>query len=119
MDAILHKPDSVHFYCQKTTDTYFNLWLNKELLVPFVIDCWIDNMRLVYNRTTRKTENSPGVVTRIPGFGSSETVEWIDPSHASEGAYFVNIGNALVQNGYKRDISLRGAPYDFRKAPSK
>ncbi|XP_055596081.1 phospholipase A2 group XV-like [Uranotaenia lowii] len=118
LDAILKKTDSVHFYCQKSTDTYFNLWLNKELLVPFVIDCWIDNIRLVYNRTTRKTTNSPGVETRIPGWGLSETVEWIDPSHASVGAYFVNIGNALVQNGYKRDISVRGAPYDFRKGPN-
>lgn len=118
MDAIINKQDSVHFYCQKSTDTYFNLWLNKELLVPFVIDCWIDNIKLVYNRTTRKTTNSPGVEIRIPGFGSSEPVEWIDPSHASAGAYFVNIGNALVQNGYKRDVSLRGAPFDFRKAPN-
>ncbi|XP_001663352.2 group XV phospholipase A2 [Aedes aegypti] len=118
MDAIINKKDSVHFYCQKSSSTYFNIWLNKELLVPFVIDCWIDNIRLVYNSTTRKTSNAPGVETRIPGFGSSETVEWIDPSHASEGAYFVNIGNALVQNGYKRDLSIRGAPYDFRKAPN-
>lgn len=119
MDAIINKKDSVHFYCQKSSSTYFNIWLNKELLVPFVIDCWIDNIRLVYDNVTRKTQNAPGVETRVPGFGSSETVEWIDPSHASEGAYFVNIGNALVQNGYKRDLSVRGAPYDFRKAPSK
>lgn len=118
IDAIINKKDSIHFFCEKSTDTYFNLWLNKELLVPFVIDCWIDNVRLVYNRTTRKTQNSPGVETRVPGFGSSETVEWIDPSHATVGAYFVNIGNALVQNGYKRDLSIRGAPYDFRKAPN-
>lgn len=118
MDAIINKKDSIHFFCQKSTDTYFNLWLNKELLVPFVIDCWIDNIRLVYNSTTRKTQNSPGVEVRIPGFGTSETVEWIDPSHASVGAYFVNIGNALVQNNYKRDHSIRGAPYDFRKAPN-
>ncbi|XP_058451814.1 phospholipase A2 group XV-like isoform X2 [Malaya genurostris] len=118
MDAIINKPDTVHFYCQKTSSTYFNLWLNKELLLPLIIDCWIDNMRLVYNSTTRKTQNSPGVETRIPGFGSSETVEWIDPSHATVGAYFVNIGNALVQNGYKRDVSIRGAPYDFRKGPN-
>ncbi|XP_055638226.1 phospholipase A2 group XV-like [Toxorhynchites rutilus septentrionalis] len=118
MDAIINKPDTVHFYCQKTTSTYFNLWLNKELLVPFVIDCWIDNIRLVYNNVTRKTQNAPGVETRIPGFGSSETVEWIDPSHASVGAYFVNIANSLVLNGYKRDVSIRGAPYDFRKAPN-
>lgn len=118
MDAIINKKDSIHFFCQKTSDTYFNLWLNKELLVPFVIDCWIDNIRLLYNITTRKTENAPGVEVRIPGFGTSETVEWIDPSHATVGAYFVNIGNALVQNGYKRDHSVRGAPYDFRKAPN-
>lgn len=118
MDAIINKKNSVHFYCQKSSSTYFNIWLNKELLVPFVIDCWIDNIRLEYNNITRKTQNSPGVETRIPGFGLSETVEWIDPSHASEGAYFVNIGNALVQNGYKRDLSVRGAPYDFRKAPN-
>ncbi|XP_065075237.1 phospholipase A2 group XV-like [Ochlerotatus camptorhynchus] len=118
IDAIINKKDSIHFFCQKSSDTYFNLWLNKELLVPFVIDCWIDNIRLIYNRTTRKTQNSPGVEIRIPGFGTSETVEWIDPSHASVGAYFVNIGNALVHNGYKRDLSIRGAPYDFRKAPN-
>lgn len=118
MDAMINKKETVHFYCQKSSSTYFNLWLNKELLVPLVIDCWIDNIRLVYNSTTRKTQNSPGVETRIPGFGSSEPVEWIDPSHASVGAYFVNIGNALVQNGYKRDLSVRGAPYDFRKGPN-
>ena len=36
-----------------------------------------------------------------------------------QGGYFKEIGNALIQNGYVRNISLRGAPYDFRKGPSK
>lgn len=87
--------------------------------MPLVIDCWIDNVKLVYDNKTRTTSNMPGVETRIPGWGSSETVEWLDPSHAASGAYFKNIGNALVNLGYQRNVSIRGAPYDFRKAPSK
>ncbi|XP_058125353.1 phospholipase A2 group XV-like [Anopheles ziemanni] len=118
MDAMLNKPSKVSILCQKQTTTFFNIWLNKELLLPLVIDCWIDNIRLEYDNVTRTTRNSPGVVTRVPGFGQSETVEWIDPSHASVGAYFVNIANALVSNGYARDKSIVGAPYDFRKGPN-
>uniref|UniRef100_A0A182QYF1 Phosphatidylcholine-sterol acyltransferase n=1 Tax=Anopheles farauti TaxID=69004 RepID=A0A182QYF1_9DIPT len=117
MDAIINKPNKVSILCQKHTTTFFNLWLNKELLIPLVIDCWIDNIRLEYDNVTRTSRNPPGVVTRVPGFGQSETVEWIDPSHASVGAYFVNIANALVSSGYIRDKSIVGAPYDFRKGP--
>lgn len=89
-----------------------------ELLVPLVIDCWVDNVKLNYDNVTRKTYNQPGVQIRIPGWGSSEVVEWIDPTHASTGGYFKDIANALVQIGYIRNKTLRGAPYDFRKAPS-
>lgn len=56
---------------------------------------------------------------RIPGFGNSETVEWLDPSHAATGSYFIDIGNTLVKMGYTRNVSIKGAPYDFRKGPSK
>lgn len=118
IDAILDKPQAIHYICQKKTKDYFNLWLNMELLVPLVIDCWADNARLVYDNVTRTTSNSPGVTTRVPGFGDSEPVEWIDPSHASAGSYFKDIGNALVALGYERNKTIRGAPYDFRKAPS-
>lgn len=46
-------------------------------------------------------------------------MEWLDPS-VRVGAYFSSIADALVKLGpYQRDLSLRGAPYDFRKAPSK
>lgn len=118
VEAKVNKSDVVHYICEKTSD-YFNIWLNMELLVPIVIDCWIDNIRLVYNNITRKTTNVDGVEIRIPGFGSSETVEWLDPSHASAGSYFKDIGNVLVSLGHIRNVTVRGAPYDFRKAPSK
>jgi lysophospholipase-3 len=76
-------------------------------------------MKLTYNNVTRTTSNSKGVEIRIPGFGSTASVEWIDPSQASQGAYFKDITNTLLALGYERNISVRGAPYDFRKAPSK
>lgn len=79
----------------------------------------VDNMKLIYDNETRTTSNSPGVETRIPYFGDSFPVEWLDPTKASPGAYFKNIGDALVSLGYVRNTTLRGAPYDFRKAPSK
>jgi lysophospholipase III len=119
MDARLNKSASVHIFCQKTTKDFFNIWLNLELLVPLVIDCWIDNVKLTYDNVTRTTRNQDGVETRIPGWGTSEVVEWLDPSLASTGSYFKDIGNSLVGMGYKRGLSMRGAPYDFRKGPSK
>lgn len=85
--------------------------------VPFEIDF----SKLIYDNQTRTTQNSPGVTIRIPGFGRSEVVEWLDPSitQSLAGAYFKDIANALVAKGYVRNITLRGAPFDFRKAPSK
>lgn len=109
----------VHYICAKTSQDYYNIWLNLELLVPFVIDCWVDNLKLDYDNVTRTTRDPPGVEIRIPGWGNPEPVEWLDPSHDSAGAYFNTIGDALVKIGYVRNISLRGAPYDFRRAPSK
>ncbi|XP_017778918.1 PREDICTED: group XV phospholipase A2-like [Nicrophorus vespilloides] len=118
LDAKINKTTTVHYICQKTTKDFYNIWLNMEQLVPLVIDCWVDNIKLVYNNVTRKTENMPGVETRVPGFGGSETVEWLDPSHASSGAYFKDIANMLVTVGYERNVSIKGAPFDFRKAPN-
>ncbi|XP_032529637.2 phospholipase A2 group XV-like [Danaus plexippus] len=118
LEAKVNKTNVVHYICAKTSNDFYNVWLNLELLVPFVIDCWIDNVRLEYNNVTRKTNNPQGVEIRVPGWGNPEPVEWLDPSHDSEGAYFNTIGDALVKMGYVRNVSLRGAPYDFRKAPN-
>ncbi|ODN02819.1 Group XV phospholipase A2 [Orchesella cincta] len=118
VEAKLDKPTTVHYVCTKKTDEYFSLWLNLELLVPIVIDCWVDNMRLIYNFTTRGTENSDGVIINVPGFGNTTTVELLDPSGASPGVYFKNIvEQSLIPLGYVRDENIRGAPYDFRKGP--
>lgn len=118
VEAMLDKPEVVHYFCDKKTNDFFDLWLNLELLVPYVLDCWVDNMRLIYNNETRTTSNAPGVNIRIPGFGNTTTVEWLDPSMVSPSAYFTNIVQNLTAAGYQRGVNIRGAPYDFRKGPS-
>ncbi|XP_043670002.1 phospholipase A2 group XV-like isoform X1 [Vespula pensylvanica] len=119
LEAKLNKTSTVHYLCEKVSKEYFNIWLNLELLVPVIIDCWIDNMKLIYDNVTRTTRNQDGVDIRIPNWGDPFIVEYLDPSKASPGAYFKDIGNMLVDElGYIRNISLRGAPYDFRKGPN-
>lgn len=117
MDARINKPNSPYLICQKTHDWY-NLWLDLEQLVIPMVYCWIDNVKLYYDKVTRTTHNTPGVETRIPGWGNPEVVEWIDPTKNSAGAYFKDIANELVKLGYIRKQNIHGAPYDFRKAPS-
>uniref|UniRef100_A0A0M3I426 Innexin n=1 Tax=Ascaris lumbricoides TaxID=6252 RepID=A0A0M3I426_ASCLU len=38
------KPDVVHYFCERKTKDFFDLWLNLQLLAPGVMDCWVDNM---------------------------------------------------------------------------
>lgn len=117
IEAKLDVHNAVHLYCTKKTENFFNIWLNKDYLSPHVVDCMISHLRLEYNNDTRGTANSEGVTTRVPGWGNTSSIEWIDPTQSADGAYFVNLANALARNGYTRGISLFGAPYDFRKGP--
>lgn len=76
-------------------------------------------MRLVYDNVTRLTSNSPGVETRIPGFGETQTIEYLDPNQIPLTGYFNIMVDYLINLGYERGRNIRGAPYDFRKSPSK
>lgn len=118
LEAKLNKTETVHYFCERRTNDYFDLWVNLELMVPYVLDCWVDNMRLLYDNKTRTTRSPDGVHVRVPGFGNTSTVEWLDPSQVSPTAYFTRIVEELVALGYQRGIDVRGAPYDFRKAPN-
>ncbi|PNI91123.1 LCAT isoform 5, partial [Pan troglodytes] len=48
--------------------------------LPLGVDCWIDNTRVVYNRSSGLVSNAPGVQIRVPGFGKTYSVEYLDSS---------------------------------------
>lgn len=75
-------------------------------------------MKLVYNSTSRTTENAPGVSIRVGGFGKTESVEFVDPAKVIGTSYFESLVRQLVDLGYERDKNIVSAPYDFRRAPN-
>lgn len=75
-------------------------------------------MKLIYNTTTRQSYNPPGVMTRVTGFGKTESVEFVDPAKVIGTGYFDTLVRELIKFGYERDRNIYGAPYDFRRAPN-
>ncbi|NXF79623.1 LCAT acyltransferase, partial [Sclerurus mexicanus] len=115
LEAKLDKPDVVNWMCYRKTEDYFTIWLNLNTFLPVGVDCWIDNTRVVYNRTSRKMSNAPGVHIRVPGFGKTYSVEYLDQSKLA--GYLHTLVQNLVNNGYVRDQTVRAAPYDWRVGP--
>ncbi|XP_014163220.1 phosphatidylcholine-sterol acyltransferase [Geospiza fortis] len=115
LEAKLDKPDVVNWMCYRKTEDYFTIWLNLNTFLPVGVDCWIDNTRVVYNRTSRKMSNAPGVHIRVPGFGKTYSVEYLDQSKLA--GYLHTMVQNLVNNGYVRDKTVRAAPYDWRVGP--
>lgn len=90
--------------------------------------------------------NAPGVEIRVPGFGKTYSVEYLDKNklagvcilgnreglqaavgleelfyyidNASPTGYMNTLVQNLVNNGYVRDETVRAAPYDWRLEPS-
>ena len=80
-------------------------------------------MKLNYNITDRKTYNTPGVETMVPFFGTTDGIENLSDWNSiffSYTQYFYHIVDLMVTKlNYTRNVDVVGAPYDFRKAPSK
>ena len=65
-------------------------------------------------------ENTPGVLVRVPDFGNTSSIEYLDPSLSHPGQYFAPFVQSLVDKfGYDRRMNIRAAPYDFRYGPGK
>ena len=59
--------------------------------------------------------NPQGVLTRVPGFGDTTTLETLDASGLIK--YMKPLVERLTAIGYRKGKDLRGAPYDFRHSP--
>ncbi|XP_034061825.1 phosphatidylcholine-sterol acyltransferase-like isoform X2 [Gymnodraco acuticeps] len=102
LEAKIDKPTLVHWMCYKKTEHWFPLWIDLNMFMPVGVDCWIDNIRLVYNKTTRQSSNSPGVQVRVPGFGQTYPIEFIDYNRlADENAEYLSKLHELVEEMYE------------------
>lgn len=77
----------------------------------------ISFVRLVYDEASNTVMNAPGVETRVPGFGNTDTIDHLDTDNIV--AYFSPMTDTLVSWGYERGVTVRAAPYDFRYGPGK
>lgn len=77
----------------------------------------ISFVRLAYNETSNTVTNAPGVETRVPGFGNTDTIDYLDTDNIV--SYFSPMTDTLVSWGYERGVTVRAAPYDFRYGPGK
>lgn len=77
--------------------------------------------RLHFDSTTGEYFNTPGVETRVPGFGNTSCVENLDPTARIESktAYFDLMVQRFVHLGYTRGKDIGAAPFDWRMGPSK
>jgi lysophospholipase-3 len=94
------------------------LWLDTSSLLVNTA-CWSDNIKLLYDEERDILTNNRGVETRVPDFGGTSSFEELDPAvpfHAT--AAFRTMVNGLTAVGHVKNVTLRGAPYDFRYAPS-
>jgi lysophospholipase-3 len=118
LEARLDKPSTVSFLCDKKADWY-TLWLSITELLPGAIECWCDNIRLIWNNETEIYTNNQGVFTRTPDFGATTAIEYVDPSVKSgQSNYMATLVDALVKAGGERNVTVRAAAYDFRYGPT-
>ena len=91
---------------------WFRLWLDVWQLRSSQVRDWADTIKLHYNTDTRTSSNVAGVETRVPGWGQTESVEYLDPSWSAwvlgdVGNYMHSLVQYFVQLGYTRGDTIR------------
>lgn len=67
-------------WCCSFRKGFFRLWLDVKTLFPPFTSCFADRLSLDYNPETDAYSNVKGVETRVPYFGTTEGMEYLDPS---------------------------------------
>jgi lysophospholipase-3 len=77
--------------------------------------------RLKHDPVTGQYSNNDGVDIRVPDFGGTSSIEYLDPSieFFPTTNYFHDMVQWFVDKGYTRGKDIVGAPYDWRYSPSK
>ncbi|KAF5406115.1 Phosphatidylcholine-sterol acyltransferase (Lecithin-cholesterol acyltransferase)/ Phospholipase A [Paragonimus heterotremus] len=90
------------------------LWLNmKDLLSP---ERLTELFQLRFDSKLNRSYDNENYEITFPGWGDTYSVEYLDERQHLFGLYFRTLVGALVKDPFfKRNITIRGAPYDFRR----
>ncbi|KAL6873817.1 hypothetical protein ACP4OV_013899 [Aristida adscensionis] len=95
---------------------WFGLWENSSALQDNdYMECFTEQMSLVYDHAAGDYRNLPGVETRVPNFGFAKGFHEKNPFHPEW--CLTRLIAALEEIGYRDGDTLLGAPYDIRHAP--
>jgi hypothetical protein len=114
LDGKLNRDESPYWFCWKSWDSWFNLWVAfYELLTS---SCLLNNMGLVYNATSDTFANKQGVDVRARDFGGLSGVDYVD--HTDDLFSWTLVYGAMIdameEVGFVRNVTLFGAPFDWR-----
>ncbi|GFZ10145.1 alpha/beta-Hydrolases superfamily protein [Actinidia rufa] len=99
---------------RKDEDGWFRLWFDLSVLLAPYTQCFAHRMTLHYDAVLDDYRNTPGVETRVPHFGSTESLLYLNPRLKKITTYMDSLVKSLEQIGYIDGKTLFGAPYDFR-----
>lgn len=64
----------------KDPDGWFRIWFDPSVLLRPFTKCFSDRMKIYYDADVDDYRNAPGVETRVPDFGSTESLLYLDPN---------------------------------------
>jgi len=103
--------DSSDKECKLKQD-WHKIWFDKREVDSKGIECFKENFKRDFNKKTGSTSNIEGVETKVSNFGS-DTFDFVFENTK----YFGPLIESLLKNGYEKDVSIKGAPYDMRTSP--
>lgn len=109
-----YKPSSLVCSSLHHGGRWFRLWFDPTVILAPLTKCFAQRMTLYYDPVLDDYRNCPGVLTRVPHFGSTNSLLYLDPNLKHITAYMAPLVEALEQIGYVDGNNLFGAPYDFR-----
>ncbi|KAL6216714.1 hypothetical protein ACLB2K_009933 [Fragaria x ananassa] len=113
-----YKPSSLlcnrWYPIERNKEGWFRLWFDPTVLLAPFTTCFAQRMTLYYDQEKDDYSNAPGVETRVPHFGYSQSLLFLDPNLKKITTYMAPLVESLENIGYVDGKTMFGAPYDFR-----
>jgi hypothetical protein len=74
-----YKPSSLFCHLHKGAG-WFRMWFDPTVLVAPLTRCFAERMMIFYHSEIDDYQNAPGVETRVPDFGSTKAMLYLDPN---------------------------------------